>query len=155
MSSACESGRKVCQERVLVFEKVGKVAFDQAHACIGAGGAELSQASVRTQNCQQDVDEEVRAAANLKEDTHGWQDDGQDDLADIAIVRFAWLASFRALYCIARIWRSSTGEQLNVAGSPNVAAFIVHPVSRSTQVRLGSYLAVKGILSVETSSQFQ
>lgn len=101
------------------------------------GGAELSQASVRTQNCQQDVDEEVRAAANLKEDTHGWQDDGQDDLADIAIVRFAWLATSRALHCIARIWRSSTGGQLDVARSPNVPAFVVHPVPSLNAGTLG------------------
>lgn len=38
-----------------------------------------------TQNRQQDVDEEVGIAAPLEEDTDRWQDNGKDDLADIAV----------------------------------------------------------------------
>ena len=38
-----------------------------------------------TQDRQQDVDEEVGIAASLQEDTDGWQEDGKDDLADIAV----------------------------------------------------------------------
>jgi len=37
-----------------------------------------------TQNGQQDVDEEISAAATLEEDTHGREDDGKEDLADVA-----------------------------------------------------------------------
>ena len=37
------------------------------------------------QNCQEDVDEEVGIATTLEEDTKRWEDDGEDDLADIAI----------------------------------------------------------------------
>ena len=37
-----------------------------------------------TQDGQQDVDEEVGIAAALKEDTDRRQEDGKDDLADIA-----------------------------------------------------------------------
>lgn len=37
-----------------------------------------------TEDSQQNVDEEVGAAATLKEDTEWWEDDGKNDLADIA-----------------------------------------------------------------------
>ena len=38
-----------------------------------------------TQNCQTDVDEQVGIAASLEEDTEGWEDDGEDDLADVTV----------------------------------------------------------------------
>ena len=34
---------------------------------------------------QEDINEEVRIAAALKEDTKRWEDDGKDDLADVTI----------------------------------------------------------------------
>jgi hypothetical protein len=37
-----------------------------------------------TQDGEEDVDEEIGAATTLEEDTHGREDDGKDDLADIA-----------------------------------------------------------------------
>ena len=37
-----------------------------------------------TKNRQQDVNEEIDVAATLQEDTKGWQDDGEDDLDDVA-----------------------------------------------------------------------
>ena len=37
------------------------------------------------QDCQEDVDEEVGIATALEEDTKRWEDDGENDLADIAI----------------------------------------------------------------------
>ena len=37
-----------------------------------------------TKDSQQNVDEEVGAAATLEEDTEWWEDDGENDLADIA-----------------------------------------------------------------------
>jgi hypothetical protein len=36
-----------------------------------------------TQDGQQDVDEEIRIAAALEEDTEGRQEDGEDDLAQV------------------------------------------------------------------------
>lgn len=36
-----------------------------------------------TQDGQQDVDEEISSAAALEEDSQGWQENGQDDLADV------------------------------------------------------------------------
>jgi hypothetical protein len=39
----------------------------------------------RTQDGEEDVDEEVGTAATLEEDTHGREDDGKEDLADVAI----------------------------------------------------------------------
>lgn len=38
-----------------------------------------------SQHCQQDVDEEIGPAATLKEDTKRWEDNSNDDLADIAV----------------------------------------------------------------------
>lgn len=38
-----------------------------------------------TQNGQQDVDEEVGIATSLKEDTKRRENDGKDDLADVAV----------------------------------------------------------------------
>lgn len=37
-----------------------------------------------TQDCKQDVDEQVSAAAALEEDTQRRQDDGKNDLANVA-----------------------------------------------------------------------
>ena len=39
-----------------------------------------------TQNRQEDVDEKVSAAATLKEYTKWWEQDGEDDLDDVAIL---------------------------------------------------------------------
>lgn len=39
-----------------------------------------------TQNGEQDVDEEISIASALKEYTDGRQNDGKDDLADIAVL---------------------------------------------------------------------
>lgn len=38
-----------------------------------------------TQDGQTDVDQEVRAASFLQEDTQRGQDDGEDDLADVTV----------------------------------------------------------------------
>lgn len=37
-----------------------------------------------SQDCEQDVDEQVSAASALQEDAQRWKDDGEYDLADIA-----------------------------------------------------------------------
>lgn len=37
-----------------------------------------------SQDCEQDVDEQVSAASALQEDTDGWEDDGKNNLADVA-----------------------------------------------------------------------
>jgi hypothetical protein len=37
-----------------------------------------------TQDGEEDVDEEIGAATALEEDTHGREDDGKDDLANVA-----------------------------------------------------------------------
>lgn len=37
------------------------------------------------QDCQEDVDEEVGIATALEEDTKRWEDNGENDLADVAI----------------------------------------------------------------------
>ncbi|KAL9138467.1 MAG: hypothetical protein Q9175_000308 [Cornicularia normoerica] len=40
-----------------------------------------------TQYCQEDIDEEVGIATALEKDTKGREDDGEDDLADVATVK--------------------------------------------------------------------
>lgn len=47
-----------------------------------------------TQDCQQNVDQEVSTTSALKEDTKRWEDDGEDDLADIAGNSLAVLFTF-------------------------------------------------------------
>lgn len=37
-----------------------------------------------TEDGEEDVDEEVCAAAALEEDADGWEEDGDDDFADVA-----------------------------------------------------------------------
>lgn len=37
-----------------------------------------------TKDGQEDVDEDVCAATTLEEDTERWEDDGEDDFADVA-----------------------------------------------------------------------
>ncbi len=39
-----------------------------------------------TEDGQQDVDEKVDTAATLEEDTERWEDDGENDLADVAVM---------------------------------------------------------------------
>jgi len=36
-----------------------------------------------SQNCEQDVDEEVSIAPSLEEDTEWWKDESEDDLDDV------------------------------------------------------------------------
>jgi len=37
-----------------------------------------------TKDCQQDVDQKVCTATTLEEDAERWEDDGKDNLADVA-----------------------------------------------------------------------
>jgi len=37
-----------------------------------------------TEDGEEDVDQEIRAATALEEDTERWEDDSKDDLADVA-----------------------------------------------------------------------
>jgi hypothetical protein len=58
-------------------------------SCVSGGNDEVSLQSVDdtgnvSEDGQQDVDEEVGIATALKEDTQRREDDGKDDLADIA-----------------------------------------------------------------------
>jgi hypothetical protein len=47
-----------------------------------------------SKNCQEDVDQEVSTTSALKEDTKRWEDDGENDLADIAFEKVSFLCSF-------------------------------------------------------------
>jgi hypothetical protein len=42
-----------------------------------------------TKNSQQDVDKEISIAAALEEDAQRWEDDGEQDLADVAVEMLA------------------------------------------------------------------
>lgn len=41
-----------------------------------------------TQDREEDVDEKIRIAAALKEDTQRWEEDGENDLANVAMITF-------------------------------------------------------------------
>lgn len=43
---------------------------------------------------QQNVDEEISTTSALKKDTERWEDDGENDLADIAIVESVYMFLF-------------------------------------------------------------
>ena len=50
-----------------------------------------------TQDCQEDIDQQVGSATTLQEDTKRWEEDGNDDLADIAnhkmlAINHSWLS---------------------------------------------------------------
>lgn len=60
-----------------------------------------------TKNCQQDVDQKVSTASALEEDTKRREDDGKNDLADIAMenisLAFAlWLETLGE--CVSYAW---------------------------------------------------
>ena len=74
----------------------------------------------RTQNGQRDVDEEIDTTAALEEDTQRREDDGEDDLANVA-------ANFQTLACLSGVpgeaplrgrpgLRGSPGEALGWLG---------------------------------------
>lgn len=48
-----------------------------------------------TQYCQEDVDEEVGIATALEENTKRREEDGEDDLADVATVRAKLVLIFK------------------------------------------------------------
>ena len=48
-----------------------------------------------TQYCQENVDEEVGIATALEENTKRREEDGEDDLADVAIVRAKLVLKFK------------------------------------------------------------
>lgn len=39
------------------------------------------------QYCKEDVDQQIRAATTLEEDAERWEDNGKDDLANVAATR--------------------------------------------------------------------
>lgn len=83
----------------------------------------------RTQNGQQDVDEQVSAASALEEDTHGREDDGEDDLANVT-ARGPKVSSVLACLGKAPLWGLAR-------------------IARRRWAWLGeAYEAVKGILAV-------
>lgn len=50
--------------------------------------------SLLTKDGQQDVDEQVGAAATLEEDTDGREQDGEEDLDDVAVRLVSFCCSF-------------------------------------------------------------
>lgn len=67
-----------------------------------------------TQNRQTDVDQKVSTASALQEDTQRRQDDGKNDLADVAI-RSSQYWSHNSYHCSAMLSRSTPTNTL-VAG---------------------------------------
>ena len=59
------------------------------------------------QDRQQDVDQEVSTTSALKEDTKRWEDDGENDLADIAIESVSFLLGSKAQVA-RKVWGNVT-----------------------------------------------
>lgn len=57
-----------------------------------------------TEDGQEDVDEEVSAATTLEEDSDGWDEDGEDDLDDVAGEVVSLLCLWWLLRCCLRTW---------------------------------------------------
>lgn len=53
-----------------------------------------------TQDGEEDVDAEIGTAPTLEEDTDGGEDDGKDDLADIAGEGVSYLSRVNVVLCI-------------------------------------------------------
>jgi hypothetical protein len=58
-----------------------------------------------TEDGQEDVDEEVGAAATLEEDSDGREEDGEDDLDDVAVCGLAGVAGCGVFWCRRRLPR--------------------------------------------------
>ena len=55
------------------------------------------------QDCQQNVDQEVCTTSALKEDAERWEDDGKNDLADIAVTDVSFGAQV-----VRKVWGSES-----------------------------------------------
>ncbi len=54
-----------------------------------------------TQNREQNVDEQVCAATTFEEDTKRWEDDGEDDLDDVAVHSVSFCTGSQRLRLVA------------------------------------------------------
>jgi len=62
-----------------------------------------------SQDCQQDVDQEISTASALEEDTDRWEEDGENDLEDIAscerhLERFLERLMFEKMVIFVDVW---------------------------------------------------
>jgi hypothetical protein len=72
----CFSSHRVVRHR-FVLSSVGRLVLeDDVEGVYDSGDI--------TEDCQEDVDAKVGSTAALEEDSEGWEDDGNDNLADVA-----------------------------------------------------------------------
>ena len=89
-----------------------------------------------TQYCQENVDEEIGIATALEENTKRREEDGQDDLADVAIVRARLVLIFKEL----------DGDSGQARGkSAEMTAKSMSSLSRMEKCE--TYLAVNGMVT--------
>ena len=62
-----------------------------------------------TQDGQANVDQEVRAASALQEDTQRGQDEGQDELADVTEANNISIQILRNVVASPRLWQQGSG----------------------------------------------
>ena len=65
------------------------------------------------QYCQEDVDEEVGIATTLEEDTEGREDDGEDDLANVATFRATSVVILMTARRTLRSWEKRTPAEVS------------------------------------------
>ena len=73
--------RLILQDDVQGVNDTGKVTCGASGEC----SRTVRMEQCLTENGEQDVDEQISTAAALQEDTQRGQDDGKDDLADVAV----------------------------------------------------------------------
>ena len=112
-----------------------------------------------TQDCEQDVDEEVGAAAALQENAERREDDGKDDLADIANKQRNQLTMLALSLKSAGVEGSGGGDEARVEKLRKLWGRQEPPPPRLAMLSSAKtpYLAVKGMMidiCVERTSLF-
>ncbi|KXS97571.1 hypothetical protein AC578_9788 [Pseudocercospora eumusae] len=76
--------RKAIGSNLAPRNPISNRAYKLKDVFLGMNVQSVNDAWNVTQNRQEDVNEEVSAAATLEEDAEWWEEDGEDDLDDVA-----------------------------------------------------------------------
>lgn len=108
-----------------------------------------------TEDGEEDVDAQIGTAATLKEDAQRREEDGKDDLADIAVISYISYRVFDELsFCSPSrrmAWRSKieldrTQRADDVMGRQSFRSTTIDSLQRQQRREEDAYLAVKGMM---------
>jgi hypothetical protein len=102
-----------------------------------------------TQDGEQDVDEEITAASALEEDTDRREDDGKDDLADVAVLVSITVLTWLVVSPSAPAGRQilSMSRMCGRYGTSVITQRKPRQMTRRTGSKMAAYLAVKGMMA--------